>query len=203
MRQVTHTTNVKQLVTLFYFYLRLLRSRSSVSKSRRGCGVSLGPCDCSTEELDEITVVWPEGWIVLNWNCGPIHRRRWGPVWVTISTCGKRGNAKHNTAIYCMVPPAPNTPRILLLPSKESGLCHRFREMLNEGKFTTPLLEKGSSSQSRELPAEPRKLMNHQPEDSAAQCLNCLKTQCILAITSPEGSLIQLPLRSNSKKLHL
>lgn len=66
--------------------LRLLRSRSSVSKSRRGWGVSLGPWDCSTEELEEMTVVWPEGWMVLNWNWGPIHRRRWGPVWVTIST---------------------------------------------------------------------------------------------------------------------
>lgn len=77
------------------FYLRLLRSRSSVSKSRSGCGVSLGPCDCSTEELDEMTVVWPEGWMVLNWNWGPIQRRRWGPVWVTISTCGNRGNGSH------------------------------------------------------------------------------------------------------------
>lgn len=82
----------------FTFYLRLLRSRSSVSKSRRGCGVSLGPCDCSTEELEEMTVVWPEGWMVLNWNWGPIHRRRWGPVWVTISTCGKGRWAGINTS---------------------------------------------------------------------------------------------------------
>lgn len=67
-------------------YLRLLRSRSSVSKSERGCGVSLGPWDCNTDELDDMTVVWPEGWMVLNWNCGPIHRRLWGPVCVTIST---------------------------------------------------------------------------------------------------------------------
>lgn len=67
-------------------YLRLLRSRSSVSKSKRGCGVSLGPWDCNTDELDDMTVVWPEGWMVLNWNCGPIHRRLWGPVCVTIST---------------------------------------------------------------------------------------------------------------------
>lgn len=87
--------NVKQLGNAFYFYLRLLRSRSSVSKSSSGCGVSLGPCDCSTEELDEMTVVWPEGWMVLNWNWGPIQRRRWGPVWVTISTCGNRGNGSH------------------------------------------------------------------------------------------------------------
>lgn len=67
-------------------YLRLLRSRSSVSKSKRGCGVSLGPWDCNTDELDDMTVVWPEGWMVLNWNCGPIQRRLWGPVCVTIST---------------------------------------------------------------------------------------------------------------------
>lgn len=67
-------------------YLRLLRSRSSVSKSKSGCGVSLGPWDCNTEELDDMTVVWPEGWMVLNWNCGPIQRRLWGPVCVTIST---------------------------------------------------------------------------------------------------------------------
>lgn len=67
-RHVLHTTNVRQLGNWFCFYLRLLRSRSSVSKSRRGCGVSLGPCDCSTEELEEMTVVWPEGWMVLNWN---------------------------------------------------------------------------------------------------------------------------------------
>lgn len=67
-KQFLHTTLVRQLGNWFYFYLRLLRSRSSVSKSRRGCGVSLGPCDCSTEELEEMTVVWPEGWMVLNWN---------------------------------------------------------------------------------------------------------------------------------------
>lgn len=67
-------------------YLRLLRSRSSVSKSKSGCGVSLGPCDCNTEELVDMTVVWPEVWMVLKWNCGPIHRRLWGPVCVTIST---------------------------------------------------------------------------------------------------------------------
>lgn len=66
--------------------LRLLRSRSSVSKSKSGCGVSLGPCDCNTEELVDMTVVWPEVWMVLKWNCGPIHRRLWGPVCVTIST---------------------------------------------------------------------------------------------------------------------
>lgn len=87
----------------FYFYLRLLRSRSSVSKSRRGCGVSLGPWDCSTEELEEMTVVWPDGWMVLNWNWGPIHRRRWGPVWVTISTWGKGTWAGINTQLQLCV----------------------------------------------------------------------------------------------------
>lgn len=68
-------------------YRRLRRSRSSVSKSKRGCCTSEGPWDWSTEDDEEMTVVWPDGWIVLNWNWGPIHRRRWGPVWVTISTC--------------------------------------------------------------------------------------------------------------------
>lgn len=72
---------------ILFCYLRLFRSRSSVSKSSSGWGMSLGPCEWSTEELEEITVVCPEGWIVLNWNWGPIHRRLWGPVWVTISTC--------------------------------------------------------------------------------------------------------------------
>lgn len=75
-------------------HLRLCRSRSSVSKSKRGCWTSVGPWDWRTEDEEEMTVVWPEGWMVLNWNCGPIHRRRWGPVWVTISTCGYKGNGE-------------------------------------------------------------------------------------------------------------
>lgn len=69
-------------------HLRLCRSKSSVSKSKRGCWTSEGPWDWRTEDEEEMTVVWPEGWIVLNWNWGPIQRRRWGPVWVTISTLG-------------------------------------------------------------------------------------------------------------------
>lgn len=79
------------LLVLISSYLRLLRSRSSVSKSKSGCGVSLGPWDCNTDELDDMTVVWPEGWMVLNWNWGPIHRRLWGPVCVTISTWKRDG----------------------------------------------------------------------------------------------------------------
>ena len=76
-------------IDFIYFnnlYLKLWRSRSSVSKSNRGCWTSEGPWDWRTEDEEEMTVVWPEGWMVLNWNCGPIQRRRWGPVWVTIST---------------------------------------------------------------------------------------------------------------------
>lgn len=75
-------------------YLRLCRSRSSVSKSKRGCWTSVGPWDWRTEDEEEMTVVWPEGWMVLNWNWGPIHKRRWGPVWVTISTWEYIGNGK-------------------------------------------------------------------------------------------------------------
>ena len=75
-------------------YLRLCRSRSSVSKSKRGCWTSVGPWDWRTEDEEEMTVVWPEGWMVLNWNWGPIHKRRWGPVWVTISTWEYMRNGK-------------------------------------------------------------------------------------------------------------
>lgn len=80
-------SNTSKTVWACVLYLRLCSSRSSVSKSSRGCWVSLGPWDCSTDELEEMTVVWPDGWMVLNWNWGPIHKRLWGPVWVTISTC--------------------------------------------------------------------------------------------------------------------
>lgn len=73
-------------------HLRLCRSKSSVSKSRRGCCTSEGPWDWRTDDEEEMTVVWPEGWIVLNWNWGPIQRRRWGPVWVTISTLGEKSS---------------------------------------------------------------------------------------------------------------
>lgn len=31
---------------------------------------------------------------VLNINCGPIHKRRWGPAWVIISTCDNHRSSR-------------------------------------------------------------------------------------------------------------
>ena len=84
------STNAHTLCTQHYTidsrtHLRLCKSTCSDMTSMVLTGAS-GMCESSTLELEAGSGdVLP--WYVLNENCGPIHRRRCGPMCVIISTC--------------------------------------------------------------------------------------------------------------------
>lgn len=85
-----------------------------------------------------------------------------------------------------MFPSACWAPRVWLFSSEKGVLSQGVWRNVWQGEIGDVFARNGCFSQSQELLAETGKLMNHQPQDTELQFLNCNKDQrFILATTSP------------------